>query len=175
MSWVSCIRFVIWMSPPALRVPENPGQFPSSPMEAGFHGPFRHSQDFGCVAYALAFHIYEDDGGAELLGYAGQGRGQVRTEFDRFDVRFGPGIGVVQSLGQGIGAAPRGPSQLVIAGVDCHPVEPGRELRVAAELVGLAEYGDEGVPGRVQGGFPVPENPQTDSECPILVTPRQLV
>jgi hypothetical protein len=132
-----------------------------------------------CLRDWVPLHIDEHEGGTLLFWEFGEGGDQLPVEVLAFG---GDGSGLVrveqrlQALGVvGERSAPGGGlAGAVQAGVDRDAVQPGGDRGLAAEGVGRAVGGDEGVLHGVGGFLAVCEGPQGDGPEAVAVAADDL-
>ena len=76
---------------------------------------------------------------------------------------------------QSVGLLSLHTAQIVVAGVDRHPVEPCRERRLRLVTIRLTEDSEESLLGDVKGRITITEHAKTNTEDTVLVGPHQLV
>jgi hypothetical protein len=115
--------------------PHRPGQGDPAAMQARLHGPDRHADDRGHLLLPKVVDVVQDHHRAEVLGYLQERLLHVHRQARRVRVvgrrrRLAGGEIVLAALEQ---RRPLALAQQVVAGVDRHAVEPGRERGLAAE------------------------------------------
>ncbi len=137
--------------PSLLLDPHRLGQRDPASVQPRLHGADRHAHDGRHLLLPEVVDVVQDHHRAEVLGHLQQRLLHVHRQARRVGVvrsrrRLSRGQVVLATVEQG---CPLALAQQVVAGVDRHAVEPGRERGLAAERRELAEHREERVLGRV--------------------------
>ena len=146
-------------------------------MHAGLHGADRHLEHLRDLVVRHVLDVGQHQGDSEFLGDRGQRRRCVAGAGDLVGMIDGRRSGLVLQFVVGHDMQHRSaplPAQLVVAGVHRHPVQPGRERRVAPEAVELAQHGQERVLGHVGGRVGITQHAQAEGVQAMLVAPDEV-
>jgi hypothetical protein len=151
----------------------------ASPSAAALHGAHRDIENAGCLGHRVPLHIDEDEGGALLGREGGQGREQFALKILTLGRRLGGFVGfheLVEPLRvvDRCGLPGGGLADPVEAGVDGDAVQPGGDGGLAAEGVGGAEGGDQGVLYGIGRFLTIAQGPQRHGPQPVAMTSYEL-